>query len=230
MSLDRYKGLINNIGKKGAHALFPEDFEVYITAFELVDSKGKIIDYFIFPLNPTSISETTSELVNIKKTAGGITVLGTDTFHPVDINIKGNFGRKFKVLFRNNNVSFLGFNSRAGLLKKEFSSNVKTGYGCIKILENIIKTSRKLDQYDKPYSLYFYNLNFGTSYLVKSIGNPTFSQNIEKNMIWEYAITLKAIAPLDQLLQNAGSTFKLLASDAIQGELNVFANSIKQLI
>src|SRR3989304_7996208 len=98
----RYLSLISTIGKSAVGALYPDEFAVWITALELVDSSEKTTDYFLFPLNPTSISESENQIVNIKKTAGGISTISTETFMPSIINLSGNFGRKFKVLIGQN--------------------------------------------------------------------------------------------------------------------------------
>src|SRR6478735_5107708 len=91
----RYSDLLFTVGKQVINSLFPNDFEYYLIAFELVDSKLRTVDYLTFPILPDSITESKLELTNIKKSAGGITSITTPTFVPRDISIRGNFGRNF---------------------------------------------------------------------------------------------------------------------------------------
>lgn len=237
MSLEQSKAqalsMIKSIGKGALSALFPNDFECYITAIELVDSSEKTTDYFLFPLNPTSISESENQILNIRKTAGGISTLSTDTFMPSIINLSGNFGRKFKVLIGNNLVDFKAFNfseNTFSKVSKTFNDTVKTGYGCIKILERIIKKSNQLDQNGQPYFLYLYNLNFGKVYLVKCIGQPTFSCNIDKNMIWDYNIQFQTLSELNNIKDKneKNSNLKLLGISSIQKALNATLGNVMQ--
>jgi hypothetical protein len=237
-ALNSYRGMLTTIGKIGAQALFPNDFEVYFTAFELVDTANQTVDYFAFPLNPNSITETHPQLTNIKKTAGGITTLSTPTFVPKDIVLNGNFGRKFKVLLGQEQglAAFSGLLSSGpgGILsdKTDYSKSIKTGFGCMKVLERIITRAQSLDARNDSYSLYFYNLSLGNSYLVKPI-SLTFSQNSENNMIWQYALTLKALAPLDQIKIKTSSTespVDALGTKAIQRTASTIANRLSQFV
>jgi len=231
MGLEQVKGtaftLLQTMGRQALASLYPDDFEVYITALELVDSNEKTVDYFVFPVNPQSITESENQIVSIKKTAGGISTLSTETYMPTMINLVGDFGRKFKILVGKNVVDFQGYNFSEKLgtdkVVQVLSDTVKTGYGCTKVLEKMIKKSNQLDQNGKPYFLYLYNLNFGKVYLVKCIGQPTFTCNMEKNMIWQYNIQFQTLASLDQIKnknQNK-SNLKLLGYSQIQKSLNV---------
>ena len=229
MSLESTKekafGLFKTMGKSALAALFPNDFEVYITALELVDSNEKTTDYFLFPLNPQSISESENQIVNIKKTAGGISTTSTETFMPTIINMAGNFGRKFKILIGQNIVDFQAFffsENKFQSSPQTFNDTIKNGYGCIKILEKIIKKSNQLDQNGKPYFLYLYNLSFGKVYLVKCINQPTFSSSMEQNMIWQYNVQFQTLAELGQITNRNAikSNLQLLAFSQIQKALN----------
>jgi hypothetical protein len=198
------KNLINSVGKRGAQALFPNEFELYFTAFELVDSEDKVVQYFAFPLNPENITESEAHITTMKKTNAGITTMTTQTFNPVTINISGNFGRRLKFITRLQEQGlslFSGtqyteeFTARVGTL--EFSSFLKTGYGCIKLLDTIIKQSKQLDKQSNPHTLYFYNLSLGNAYVV-NINSSNYNQTMQSNMIWGYNLSMTAIAPMNQ--------------------------------
>ncbi len=217
----RYTGLASSIGKKAISALFPNDFELYIMALELVNSDKQTEAYFLFPVQPFSISEQNRPIQNIKKTAGGITVLSTQTFSPTDTMIQGNFGRKFKFLLGKELINFSAFLQQPFISKPEFAQefdvNIKTGYGCIKVLESIINKSSKLDKANKPYALYMYNLALGNSYLVKVL-NYDFHQNQENNMIWHYSMAVKSLIPVEAISEQSQQslTVNLAANQLIQ--------------
>ena len=171
----RYKNLVDSIGKSNLHALFPNDFEDYFIALELVDSK-KVTEAFVtFPVNPNSISESQPVLTNIKKTAGGIVSVGVETFVPRDIEIKGNFGRNLKIQIGNNFfigglISFVRNNDTTEFGRPSFSTESKTGYGVLKSLERILDDSEKLDSFGKPKNLQFdlYSLQFRLPFFVRN--------------------------------------------------------------
>lgn len=233
------------MGKKAVNALYPNEIELYICAFELVDSMNRVVEYFLFPINPSSISELEATGVNIKKTAGGITVLNHQTFIPTEISLIGDFGRQFKFILGQDLISFSAmlFSTSGGIFKNVaqqaqtnfqngiFSRSIKTGYGCIKIVEAILNKSVSLDSNGQPYSLYFYNLALGNNYLVKLL-SMTFSMSEERNMIWKYNISLKSLAPLEQiqdLTQNQANS-QLSFNDTVQKNVNAqFQNLVAML-
>jgi hypothetical protein len=221
---NRFVSSLSTIGRGVLSSLYPSEIECYITALELVDSQNKTADYLLFPLNPSSISESENQILNIKKTAGGISTTSTETFMPSVINLAGDFGRKFKILVGASFVDFAAYNFSEGHnLKRDniFDQTIKTGYGVIKLLEKIIKKSNQLDQYGQPYFMYLYNLNFGRVYLVKCIGQPTFQSSLDKNMIWSYNIQFQTLAELSQIRDDGvNSNLKLFAFSQIQKTLN----------
>lgn len=217
--------LFQTVGRSAAAALFPNDFEVYITALELVDSSNKTTDYFLFPLNPQTISESENQILNIRKTAGGISTTSTETFMPTIVNMSGDFGRKFKILVGQNIIDFKAFffsENKFNSSAQTFNDTVKNGYGCIKILEKIIKKSNQLDQNGQPYFLYLYNLSFGKVYLVKCVSQPTFNCTMDKNMIWSYNIQFQTLAELSQIKSKNDtlSNLTLLGFSQVQKALN----------
>lgn len=232
--------LTQELGKDALHALYPNDFEVYLTALELVDSAEQTAEYFLFPLNPSEISMMMPTFNNVKKTLGGVSTISTQTFTPFDISIRGNFGRKFKFIIGQELINLAAFNFselansfnpvsnfKAGV----FSNIVKNGYGCTKILERIINKSLQLDKYENPYSLYFYNLSFGQSLLVKII-NFTPSQTQDRNMIWSYDLRLKAIANLKEITKKSNqlSVAKTLGISFVQNAGNSALNNALSLL
>jgi hypothetical protein len=234
---NEYKRLLDDAGRAGAHALFPNDIEYYMCAFELVDSEGNSIDYFAFPVMPSEMTRDKQEFTNIKKTMGGITALSVDGFVPVNFQISGILGRKLRVLLSSRDVSFSAFrfSTKAGVFKpgqvsgnspspSQFNTQVKTGYGATKILESIIEKSNMLDNNNKPLRLYFYNPTFNESYLIK-ITNSNYSQDESRsNIMWSYRINFTAIAPLDQLLDKKNTIL------GIDLGLNVLAKGVNTII
>lgn len=208
-------------GREYLNATYPDEFEYYACALELTDESGKTLDFFSFPLMPQSISETKFAPTNIKKTLGGVVITNHTTFNPFDISLNGHFGRKFrKVQFKHNqnndkseisagsvtnenvvqeNNEQIGQGEIEDVIitkpAKLFSSEYKTGYGCIKILESIfLRAHRGVDKNKKPLRLYFYNLSLSSNYLVEPV-NLQLSQTRDQNMLWQYNLQLKAIAP-----------------------------------
>lgn len=240
----QYTNLVSSIGKGALSAIFPKDFEAYIMAIELTDSLNNTIDYFAFPILPESITKSEPKRTNIKKSSSGVTVLTSNSYVPEEISIKGNFGRSFKFTLLPSLPSIAGFafstgsgkydllstkSPAAGITPATFMVGIKSGYGAHSMLRAIINKSNGVDATGKPFRLYFYNMAMGESYIV-TVPPQGFvsSQNREKNMIWDYSLTLQTIAPLSALLasRKKGSLLKLLAFNAIQKSVNVVANDV----
>lgn len=239
---DSLQFLKSTLGQKAVNALYPNEVEVYITAFELVNSLGRTVDYFIFPINPSSVSEVQNLGTNIKKTAGGISVLNTISFIPTQITLNGDFGRQFKFILGQEIISFaaMAFSTSGGIFKNIgntfsnnfsngiFSKSLKTGYGCIKMMEAIILKTKTLDQNNLPYSLYFYNLSLGNNYLIQP-NTLTLSMSEEKNMIWRYSLNMTSLAPLDAISTSSKNELTALLSfnESVQKGIN---NQIQELL
>jgi len=190
-------------GRQALNTQFPDEFEYYLIAFELVDSQGSLDTSIVFPVLPKSISIREPNVTNIKRTAGGVLSLSTPTFIPVDITLSGNFGRKFRFMNGQDIVSLTATargrsNETTTGQKSIFDKSFKTGYGVTKMLQALHKKSVQLDSNNQPYRLYFYNLAFNANYVVESM-SMSFDQNESENMIWSYSIQLKGIAPLSQI-------------------------------
>lgn len=232
--------LLYELGKTALNIRYPNEFELYLCALELVDEEGKTLRYFVFPVMPSGISETKPQLTNIKKTLAGVTVLSSPTFMPTDITLSGNFGRKFKVLLGTDLQDFassftvnnqITANSVISGVGQFFDARIKTGYGCIKILEEIINQSNQIDSGGIK-RLIFYNQALGNSYLVKAT-SLTFNQSQESNMIWNYNLQLKSIAPLESIKTSKeiqDQNFRLDTTGFAQKQLNNLVNSISNMI
>jgi hypothetical protein len=210
----QFRGLVSRVGQATLAQLYPNDFEAYFCSLELVDSRERVVDFFVFPIMPTSMRLNEQPLTNIKKTIGGVTVVSTSRFVPLDFEMQGNFGRQFKFLVGREIVdaSAISFSTYGGTFTPRqaiddggkqirnamFNSQVKTGFGCLKILEAIVRKSKGLDEDGNPYHLYFYNAALNEHYLTTVVMfSPSMDQGM--NMIWAYNLHLKLIAPIEGL-------------------------------
>jgi hypothetical protein len=240
-------GALGTLGKSALTALYPRDFESYLCALELTTFEGDTIDFFSFPVIPQNISKNENEKTSIYPTLAGTTIINTDSFVPKDLTISGNFGRSFKIMIGNLGQQFIRFRglnfsqnkgvyfsdeTNAFLAKKipDFNIAVKTGYGCIKIMQSIIDKAKSHDN-GKPFRLYFYNATLGENYLVVPTKTPlTLSQSEAQNMIWGYTLNLSIIAPLDRIVFETGqvkkSLTKFLTQAAIQSSVNNVASTV----
>jgi len=209
-------------------------------SFELVDSDDKTVDMFVFPVMPEQMSERIMDITNIKKTNSGVSVVKTPSFVPTEISIRGNFGRKFKFLIGNKRVdtSVLAYSVQSGnymnyfgemnIRNKPFSNTIKTGYGAFKVLQAILHKSKLPDRKNNPMKLYFYNPALGNSYLVS---NPelTQQQTQESNMIWNYSLSFKSIAPIAvrSVQNNKSSLTRIMTFDNMNKLGNTLASQLK---
>jgi hypothetical protein len=204
---DKYRRLAQSVGRSFVNQAFPNDFEVYLMSFELLDSNNTTIEYFLFPVMPEEISESKKTLTTIKKTSSGVNSMFNPTFTPIDIKISGNFGRQFKMMLNNDIVALSGvfgklINKGSVLSFKvpEFDISVKTGYGVTKKLQSLIDKSFSLDDNGRPHKLLFYNYALNTSYMVE-IEAVSFRQDMPTNMIWQYSIEMTALAPTEYIFE-----------------------------
>ena len=236
----KYNHLVDQLGKKTVSAAYPNDIEIYLCAFELVDSNRDTEAYFVFPIQPSMIQKTEPTRTTIKKSMSGTTVLKNSSFIPQEISIKGNFGRKFKIL---NGLDGYGYGNavddKLGAFKSvefdtpTFSTSIKSGYGCIKLLQKIFQSSQKVDKYGKSKRLIFYNMGFGESYLVTiPPSGYSFSQTEDQNMIWSYQANMTVVAPLffmnEQAFKNASKN--LISSGSFVERLLANIKKIENII
>lgn len=233
--------LLTSAGKVALNIKYPKEFEVYMCAFELIDGSGRTMKYFIFPIMPSSLKEKEPEATNIKRTLAGVTSLSTTTFIPKQITLAGNFGRKFKVLLGSTYTELLSaFTTPRGTVTADstltgavniFDDRVKTGYGCLQVLKEILDEALVLDE-SGARRLVFYNLAFGTSYVVKVV-DKDISMSQETNFLHNYVINLTAIAPLEALKTQAQlekDATQLNITNYMQKQTNRLVNSLTSIL
>lgn len=207
-----------NMGRAALHALAPNDFEYYACSFELLSHDFQVLDIFHFPVMPNGMSMNKQSLVSIKKTGRSYLSQFNDSFVGQTISLQGTFGRKFRLMISTDKGKSLT-TGKGG----QFDLKVKTGYGAMKLMENIIGQVYKVNNL-QPKLLIFNNLAFNQSFVVEVLNfNPTMS--VENNMIWNYSLEMKAIANannLELVNRSSGRLVDLLAADV----LNKTANSL----
>lgn len=195
-------GFVPDSGKLIAHTLFPNDFEYYMMSLELLDSGDnyRVTDRFLFPVNPDRIEIIDPKITTIRKTFGGIVSYTNDSFVPKLITLTGTFGRRFRLLV-GNKITDDTTNSVDKLRQfagKPFVPNVKTGYGSLRTLQRIYDKATKTASRGKPYIVNFYNLSYNQSFAVKFL-ELRVSQSKENNMLWDYSLVMKAVAPSENI-------------------------------
>lgn len=201
-------------GREYVNSIYPNEVEYYAAALELVDGDGFTEDFFSFPVMFKSYRENRITNTNIEKTMAGVVITANPTFVPFDIHMSGNFGRKFKKINTDipANQPQGGTNTTSAnvVIVPVFSTEYKTGYGCYKIMEKMILKAQKQDNNYKPYQLFFYNLALNSNFLVEPISLEPNQNRESSNMIWEYNLHLKAVAPASNVNKNYKSSLKLL--------------------
>lgn len=247
----KYLSSLRTIGRGVLNAIYPNDIETYFLALELVDSRNRTVDYFAWPVLPEELRESHNEITNVRKTMTGVNVLKNSTFNPRPILIRGKFGRRFRVLIGGNGIEIAGFgigiSFKGGLsvsatpnflnqTPAQFSSFVKTGFGCIKVIERIKERSKRLDSDLKPHTLYLYNPILGGNYQVEFAPGESFvhlQDSGQHNMLPSYMLKLIATAPLDGILgrrASIGSALKNLSIDTLQKLGQGVANDLRSRI
>lgn len=218
--------LVGEFGRDVLHSIFPKEFELYMISLELVNPNKDIEEYFTFPINPNSMSKIEPYTKTIERGFNRVIVNRNSSFTPQDLSIKGNFGRDFKVLVRQKeSVTFNSILSRSKFFQEEeFNHSIKSGYGSFKILQNICQRSNELVG-GKPMKLYFHNFMLGESYLSEVL-DFTAEQSLSSNMLWNYNLKLKIIAPINQSSRKI--SFKP-RSGTIQSTINSAVNRSKQI-
>lgn len=238
-----FRSKLAQVGRNALHTLFPKDIEAYFIALELVDSRGRTVDYFAWPILPSEIRERQTELTTIRKTMGGVNVTKNPTFNPIGISMRGDFGREFKLILGGQQIVFAGFGMSIAdgkfdivspnlfdSIVPQFSTFAKTGYGCVKLLEAIKNKSNKLDKDGKSFSLYLYNPILGNNYQVEFNSFEQMQDDSHYNMYPAYSLQLTAVAPLDSILSrraNIRSTIKNLTISNFQKTANSIAANLR---
>jgi hypothetical protein len=228
-AVNRVESLAATIGRAGLNSQFPNDFEIYIIAFELVDSDGNTIEFFSMPILPKNISITEPEITTVKKANKSVITLKSDSFIPKDISLSGDFGRNLKILIRDKITDFKSFKGALSLNNPEFQGpTIKTGYGATKVFQRILEGSKALDKKGKPVKLYFYNFTFNDNYIVE-VMNKDFSQSRDSsNLIWQYNVNLKAVAPIDTSIADKKSLRSIVKASILQKDITSLAKKISK--
>ncbi len=233
------------MGQATLAALYPKEFSVNLIALELQDYTGASIDYFAFPIMPSQLQYDFKPINNLKKTLGGLVNVSSDSFDPQDITISGDFGRNYKLIslsggylpsmggsnFTNKvdgintqnatmkpdwSMAYGGFDLRQKRGVNVLSPLVKSGFGCIKLLEGICAKSQQKtlddrdvknrvgDQYAtsvlRPTRFILYNLAFGHIFQVKLVSLTISENQNESNLIPRYNLQLKVVRDLSTLI------------------------------
>ncbi len=224
----RRTGLFSSLGKTVTHLLHPNDFELYVFALELIQLKtGKTLAYFVFPINPQSFSLDKTYRHSLVTTQGGTTLFRSSVFQPIDFSIQGSFGRDFKILLGDVYTPLTSGFTSFKELSKQFDAKLKTGYGCIKILEDIINQYSLVDE-QGPRGLIMYNFMMNHRYYVNP-SNLKISQDLQSNMIWNYSLNLKLLSPVSIILNDSESNSlskKYSATSSSQQIVNSTLNRI----
>lgn len=211
--------LLRSTGRAMAHGIFKNDFEYYAVSFELLDWKGQVVDMLILPVMPSSISESQPNIANVKKTSSAVVSLYNPSFVPQDISLSGNFGRKFRVLLGLDTVNAAAFTFNKDALEdgsSEFNIGIKTGYGVSKRLQRIFKNALRVDNEGRGYKLIYNNYAFNSSFVVE-VMTHRFEQDESKNMIWNYNINMRTLAPAAAIRgAKASSMVSLLTFSSLQ--------------
>lgn len=215
------------------NSLYPNEFEYYLFTLELVDSTGKTKEMLIFPVMPTSIQESRTSLVNVKKTNNSIVSLINTSFAPTNISVTGTFGRKIRILLgadvRQGSAFSFSENINVANKSTELNGEIKTGYGVTKILERIIKES----QSEEGNLLFMYNMALNNNYLVECL-DMTFSQSMENNAFWNYSLSFKSLARAEDVYPGGKDAQKnkiaeMMKFDNINKAVNAVTESLKGL-
>lgn len=232
-----------DVGKAALHCVMPDDIELYLCALELVDCKNTRIGYLSFSVMPEQISESYTPIQTTIKTHAGVVTTFNSSFSPIDIQIAGTFGRKFRLLlnyidpdtqikkgfmaqFSGGDFFSLNMGSMAGI-----GVGVKSGYGMTKVLEHIMKRATDVDYNGKPYYLKFFNYSLNTAYIVDVV-NFTTAQSLANNCMWNYSMNLRAVCPLYSVIINnkLKGVLPQVASNSIGNGITNIVNGMTRLI
>jgi hypothetical protein len=235
LDLSRYKELLATIGRAGLNSVFPNEFEFYAIALEIVNSQGKSMAYLMFPINPDSLSISINNPISVSSTSAGVESLINPNFVPFDVTASGSFGRALRVVVQGDNILTGGafgvrlsneiFSSKIKAVKDiigggeaTFSELAKTGYGVCKILEAIWALGCSVDENNVPYTMIMYNLSFNHNYIAEPM-SISFPQDIgANNGFWRYNFSLKCVAPM-YALQTKDEYKKISANKVLKNKI-----------
>lgn len=237
-----------NLGRAGLHYIFPNEFEHYAIAFEVLKANGKSVAYLNFPIMPDNMNIGISNAITVSNSSAGVETIINPSFIPFDFTATGTFGRSLRVVAQGE--SFLSggnfglrlakefFSSKIKAIKDivgggtaKFSDTVKTGYGLCKVLEAMFALGSMVDESGSPYIMVMYNLSFNHSYIVEPL-TISFSQDVgQNNAFWRYQLAVKATAPtsvLTQLAPKAGGFRKVIKQNIVTNGINTLGNIFRK--
>ena len=226
-------------GLAAAHSFAPDELEYYLCSLELYNADNERKGLLSFSVMPTDIMENRTAIATIVKTQYGVIETFTNGFVPRDISIRGTFGKRFRMVQAKKppGKSMVNFFDNVGFVDKVFDQwldfnmfgseisvpTIHSGYGLTKLLKRMVEASFELDASGRPYILVFTNHALNTSYAVEVL-QDSYSMNMDSNMIWQYSLEMKAIAP-----GTAVTTPKRGAFIAQQG-INAAASAVGDLL
>lgn len=174
------KKILQPMGEALLNSQLPDEFELYLIALQVVDDdKNEVKDFLVFPVNPNSIMHVQKSFTNVKKAFSSVHVNENNSFVPSPISLNGSFGRGIKAV-----------------ITGDSALAIKTGYGVVRYLKNLIALSKSSNDNGKPYRTIFYNLAFN-EVLTVEINECRYSQSLDSNRIWQYDLQMTAVAPGD---------------------------------
>lgn len=231
---NRFTDLLTILGRAALHEQFPDDFEYYMVTLELVNpNTSKTEDMFVFPVMPDDIRIREPELTDVRKTAGGISVLTNPTYISKEVTLSGSFGRKFRFLLGNQVANFgTAFAYQKYVFegsKLSFDDTVKTGYGTTKRLMRILNRSKLNTPEGTPYQLFLYNTAFNDNHLVEVV-EKSVAQDMSNNMYWKYNLAFKTTAPAEAIrtIPAKSALRNLLLFDVLQRGLTTALTLAKE--
>lgn len=234
VSTNKFNRLSKSMSRSMLSVLYPNDFEVYLMALELVDSEGNTVDSISFPVMPSHIQKTEHTRISVKKAANSLVVLSSNSKAPSEIIIRGDFGRGLKLMLHPNRDAVEGYAFRGlSFQSPEFEVGVKTGYGAFKLMQSIINRCTQLDSKGNPYRLILYNMAIGEIYIV--VPTPTgimLSQTQDRNMIWTYSITFTILGNVYDIgsQKRRDSSSQLMAASIMQNAVNIVGSEIRSIL
>ena len=213
-------GGVNNVFSNAQRLLlntaFPDTFEYYMLAFEVIDSDNVPVERFTFPVLPSTIRQSETTIKNIEKTFGGVTTNFSTSFVPYPINLSGNFGRKLRFTAGLDTPQMAKYTytdpskaSAPSIVRKSLSPNprITTGFGYTQKLKAVFRYGKAVDKKGNPYRIVFYNMAANEVVFVEMDSLVT-EMSEDKNMIWVYNMQMTAVAgvPKIRLKEKFGNT------------------------
>lgn len=200
--------LITEAQRLALNTAFPNDFEYYLLALEVIDSENIPMERFTFPVMPKMIRNQRPTIKTIEKTYGGVITNFATSFVPYPISVSGTFGKKLRFTLGLDTPQMLQYTygdpkevNAKKLFKKAATVNprIRTGYGYTQKLKDIFAYGQALDKKGNPYKIVFYNMAANEVVYVEMDNLVTDINDQEKNMMWGYSLQMTAVAPVQKV-------------------------------